>query len=102
MKRFLSHYTFIYPDVYLKNTVVELNDRGNILKIFPFEKEIEKTEFYSGLLLFLPEDIACTLLNSISLEIGECNWSTTYELVSELTQIYTIFDESKRPIKYRD
>lgn len=102
MKRFLSHYTFIYPDMYLKNTVVELNDRGNILKIFPFEKEIEKTEFYSGLLIFLPEDIANVILNEISVEIEGVDWCRTYELESELTQIYTIFDESKRPIKYRD
>lgn len=102
MKRFLSHYTFIYPDMYLKNTVVELNDRGNILKIFPFEKEIEKTEFYSGLLIFLPEDIANVILNEISVEIEGVDWCRTYELEGELTQIYTIFDESKRPIKYRD
>lgn len=102
MKRFLSHYTFIYPDVYLKNTVVELNDKGNILKIFPFEKEIEKTEFYSGLLMFLPENISDTLFNEISVDIERANWCTTYEIVGKLTQIYTIFDESKRPIKSRD
>lgn len=57
MKRYYSHYTFIYPDVRLKNYVIEL--LGNrIVKIFPFEKEIANTEFYSGTLFFLPIDIS--------------------------------------------
>ncbi len=55
MKRYYSHYTFIYPDIYLKNHIVEMDDEGNIDRFFIFEKEIEKTEFYSGLLVFLPE-----------------------------------------------
>lgn len=57
MKRYYSHYTFIYPDVYLKNYIVELDENRKIVHYFPFEKEIEKTEFYSGLLIFVPQDI---------------------------------------------
>lgn len=54
MRRYYSHYTFIHPDTYLKNHIVEVDDENRISDIFPFEKEIEKTEFYSGLLVFLP------------------------------------------------
>lgn len=54
MKRYYSHYTYIYPDTYLKNTVVEMDDTNNIVKVFPFEKEIAKTEFRSGALFFVP------------------------------------------------
>jgi len=57
MRRYYSHYTFIYPDIYLKNYVVEINKEHQITSIFPFEREIERTEFYSGLLLFLPDDM---------------------------------------------
>jgi hypothetical protein len=56
MRRYYSHYTFIYPDIYLKNHVVETNTEYQIIRIFPFDKEIERTVFYSGLLLFLPDD----------------------------------------------
>lgn len=38
----------------MKNCIVETNGEGVIVKIFPFEAEIEKTEFYSGLLVFYP------------------------------------------------
>jgi hypothetical protein len=54
MKRYYSHYTFIYPDIFLKNHLVEINSDSQIMRIFPFDKETERTEFYSGLLLFLP------------------------------------------------
>lgn len=56
MKRYYSHYTFIYPDIYLKNHIVEMDSDGHIVNCFPFEKEIERTEFYSGLLIFIPKD----------------------------------------------
>lgn len=54
MLRYYSHYTFIYPDIYLKNHIVETDGKGHIIKVFPFTDEIEKTEFYSGLLIFIP------------------------------------------------
>lgn len=54
MKRYYSHYTYIYPNTYLKNSVVELDNTNNIVKVFPFEKEIEKTEFSAGVLFFVP------------------------------------------------
>lgn len=57
MKRYYSHFTFIYPDICLRNYVVEVSDEQKITDIFPFKEEIEKTEFYSGLLIFLPENI---------------------------------------------
>lgn len=57
MKRYYSHYTYIYPDTYLQNTVVELDEANNIKNVYPFEKEIEKTEFRSGLLFFVPNTL---------------------------------------------
>jgi hypothetical protein len=56
MRRYYSHYTFVYPDIYVKNFIVEM-DGLRITSISPFDKEIEKTEFYSGLLVFLPDDV---------------------------------------------
>ncbi|MBD8388807.1 hypothetical protein [Dysgonomonas sp. BGC7] len=76
MKRFYSHYTFIYPDTYLKNNVVELDSENKIVRYFPFCREIEKTEFYSGLLIFYPGNINIT--------------------ENLKTQIYSYFEISKR------
>lgn len=59
-RRFFSHYTFIYPDLYLKNVVVELDNTGRIVSVFPFDREIEDTEFYSGKIYFVPEGISIT------------------------------------------
>ncbi|WP_163305969.1 hypothetical protein [Dysgonomonas sp. 521] len=56
MKRYYSHYTFIYPDIYLRNSVVEVNNESQITNVSAFDIEIESTEFYSGLLLFIPVD----------------------------------------------
>lgn len=67
-RRFFSHYTFIYPDLFLKNVVVELNEEGRINSIFPFEHEIENTEFYSGKLFFLPVDITAISYTQIPAE----------------------------------
>lgn len=57
MKRYYSHYTFIYPDIYIKNHIVEMDGNRRIIRVFPYGKEVEKTEFYSGLLMFLPDDV---------------------------------------------
>lgn len=57
MKRYYSHYAFIYPDIYLKNYIVEMGDDNRIVRAFPFEKEVERTEFYSGLLLYIPLEL---------------------------------------------
>lgn len=67
-RRFYSHYSFIYPDLYLKNVVVELNNEGRIDSIFPFEKEIENTEFYSGKIYFLVAEMAVKDYIDISMD----------------------------------
>lgn len=73
MKRYYSHYTFIYPDIYLKNHVVEMDDNERIIRVFPFTKEVEKTEFYSGLLMFLPDNVPFS--REIQENIGKLNFS---------------------------
>lgn len=55
IRRYYSHYTFIYPDTYLKNHIVELDEKDRVISFYPFEKEIENTEFYSGVIVFLPQ-----------------------------------------------
>lgn len=60
MKRYYSHYTFIYPNIYIKNYIVEMDDNRRIIRVFPYSREVEKTEFYSGLLAFLPDNIPFT------------------------------------------
>lgn len=91
MKRFYSHFTFIYPDIYLKHSIIEIDSLHRIVNIFPFEKEIERTEFYSGWLLFIPQNIELdvailqnlkqehTLNNCIKLE----NINIRYNIYSE-------------------
>lgn len=65
MRRYYSHYMYIYPDIYLKNYIVEMTDDLRILRVFPYDREIEKTEFYSGWLAFVPEGkiIKCDFLS---------------------------------------
>lgn len=86
MLRYYSHYIFIYPDIYLKNCVVETNGAGYITRIFSFEKEIEKTEFYSGLLIFLPDtglNQEKSLLEKIDkADFKESNVDTTLSLLT--------------------
>lgn len=55
-KRFFSHYTFIYPNLFLKSHVVEELSNG-ILNYYPYTHEIANTEFHSGLLIYLPENL---------------------------------------------
>lgn len=74
MKRYYSHYIYIYPDIFLKNHIVELDDESRIVKFFPFEKEIEKTEFYSGVLICVPKNLNQDniLIDTISPKLIDC------------------------------
>lgn len=65
VRRFYSHYTYIYPDKFYKNAIVELTDNNRIIAIFPFEREIENTEFHSGWLFLVPSN---TDVNKIDFE----------------------------------
>ena len=61
MKRFFSHYTFLYPVLFLRNVVVELDDSNRLLAYYPFQEEVRNTEFYSGLLLFSVAEVHLNL-----------------------------------------
>lgn len=65
--RYYSHYTYIEPGILLKDYIVEMDSSGYITKAFPFDREIERTEFYSGLLAFLyhPDDIGQGFIDEI-------------------------------------
>lgn len=69
MKRYYSHYTFIYPNIYLKNYIIEVNDKEQITNAFPFRSEVEKTEFYSGLLLFYPVGVEVNLQDRLKSDL---------------------------------
>ncbi|WP_165042974.1 hypothetical protein [Dysgonomonas sp. ZJ709] len=95
MKRYYSHFTFIYPDIYLKNHVVELDSENRIVKCFPFEKEIEKTEFYSGWLMFVPTELKSfdiRLLNREGGKIGEFDLQNINQVVKNIG--YNIYYEN--------
>ncbi|NDV69552.1 hypothetical protein [Dysgonomonas sp. 25] len=94
MLRFYSHYTFIWPDIYLKNVVVELDAENKIQRIFPFEKEIENTEFHSGWLYFIPGGKGFSIPQSAP--------STQYQEATAIeyssTQSYSVYNEDKTRI----
>jgi len=76
LKRYYAHYTFIYPDTFLKNHIVELSDEGIISSVCLFEKEVAGTEFFSGIQLFIPEEIVAKgilidTLAGLSTELAE-------------------------------
>jgi|GEM_PF-2601519 hypothetical protein len=58
MKRYFSHYTIIYPALFLKNHITELDEENRLICYYPYENEIRNTEFYSGLLIFTPTEEA--------------------------------------------
>ena len=64
MKRYFSHFTFIFPDQFLKNHIIEQNKEGYITSIYPFVEEVSNTEFMSGLIVFLPSDLMNTIRES--------------------------------------
>lgn len=89
-RRFFSHYTFIYPDLFLKNVVVELNNEGRISLVFPFEREIENTEFYSGKLIFLPVGID---MNDLAI-LATSEYKTITDLILlQNSDIQIVFNE---------
>jgi hypothetical protein len=51
MKRYAAHFLFVPPDQVFQLHVIELDDTGRLLRIFPLDKEIERTAFYNGILL---------------------------------------------------
>lgn len=57
MKKYFSHYTFIYPNTHLANHIVELDDNDRIISYCPYEKQLSETSFVSGLLILLPQGI---------------------------------------------
>lgn len=64
MKRYYAHYTFIYPDIFLTNHILEIAQDDTLLKYYPFEREVAQTEFHSGLQVFIPH----TIIASINVE----------------------------------
>ena len=93
MKRYFSHYTYIYPDIYLKSHIVEMDDDGKIIRWFPFEREIEKTEFYDGVVVFVPEgkeDIIASLHERLK---GLCfeNEYSSLDLNNAFDGVYKMF-----------
>lgn len=96
-RRYYSHYIYIYPNIYLKNTIVEFDAENKISDIFLFEKEIEKTEFYSGWLYLVD-----TQENILHLELNLDSSPSFADVESALKLVrgrsFIIIDEDKRII----
>lgn len=86
MRRYYSHFTYIHPDIYLQNQVVELDDEDRVSSYFPFEREIESTEFYSGLILFIPSAIRIDQLK-IDKIIQNCLTIYSLQSISSILEI---------------
>ena len=91
MRRYFSHYTYIHPDIYLKNHIVELDEEFHIIRFFPFKKEIEKTEFHSGLLVFIPKENGN--IEEVLNQVNEDSFNNKILENSKFssTEIYTIY-----------
>ncbi len=95
MRRFYSHYAFIFPDTYLKNHILEIDENDRISGCFPFEREIENTSFFSGLLLYVPDEVIINkaYIEDIKNKIdrGLINWSdpTDVDILNRAVHIYT-------------
>lgn len=48
MRRFSSHYIITTKPEYLKQHVIELNDSGEVIDIFPLIGEMEDVEWFPG------------------------------------------------------
>lgn len=101
MKRYYSHYSYIYPDIYLKNHIIEMNDIMHIVRCLPFEKETADTIFHSGTLIFIPEEIEIS-----DIQPDKCynknTVSTTHKKIisGHLKPIpYKVYDEEMSNIK---
>jgi hypothetical protein len=54
MKRYVSHFLLLPPYGYLKKCVVE-TEHEFVVRLFPFNEEIESTEWLSGLIVLFPK-----------------------------------------------
>lgn len=96
MRRFYSHYTFIYPDIYLRNYVLEFDSQNRITSCFPFEKEIENTLFYSGLLVIFPINVNVDLnyIFQLSAQLSDNKFNPgKNEFKIPADTIYQIYDQ---------
>lgn len=97
MRRFYSHYAFIYPDIYLRNYVLEFDPQNRIINYFLFKKEIENTLFYSGLLVVVPADIELTpaYIPDLKRQIisDSVRWNDVRRLDLPTQDTFLIYDE---------
>jgi hypothetical protein len=60
-RNYFAHYTFIYPDIFLKNQVISMDEDGRITGHHTFTEETPNTLFHSGLQVFVPENKAAAV-----------------------------------------
>ena len=86
MKRISAHYIYFPSEKTYKLHYVELGDDNRFKGVFPLEKEISGTAFFTGILILLKEDISPSVLMD---ELRELNKSyinkTIFELLDQLS-----------------
>ena len=95
MKRYYAHFTILYPNIYLKNIVVELDCENRISSLIPYCKEIEKTEFHSGYIYLIPSHISLDklVLDNLKNELQESQINDVCNKI-DMTISYQIYDDS--------
>ena len=78
--RYYAHYTFIYPDKFFTNHVLELDSDSYLISVYPFDKETSQTLFHSGIQVFIPDNLSV----DISLD----------EIIRLKPELKNLYDES--------
>jgi hypothetical protein len=68
-RNYYAHYTFIYPDIFLKNHVVSVDAGGHITGHHAFKEETPNTLFHSGLQVFIPQSMVENITHSDLLQL---------------------------------
>ena len=86
MKRISAHYIYFPLGKTYKLHYVELDNNNRFKGVFPLEKEISETSFFTGILILLKENIAPSVLMEDLTELNKCFLDKTiFELLDYLS-----------------
>ena len=86
MKRISAHYIYFPSGETYKLHYAELDDNNCFKGVFPLEKEISGTAFFTGILILLKEDISPSILLNKLKELNKSYLDkTVFELLDQLS-----------------